>query len=86
MKHALFSDLEQSSFIPGEMGLGTNRQCIKVFGTEEEAIAHAAELIRNHVVYDADDPSEAVTDEEVLEEFQSCLEGMEYFHIYPVVE
>jgi hypothetical protein len=83
MAHALFSDLEQSAFMPGKIGGPT--QCVKVFKTEVAAIDFAADLIRKHVKYD-DGPSEAVTDDEVLEEFQSCLGGMEYFHIYPVVD
>ena len=67
------------------MGLGTQRQCIKVFETEDAAIAHAAELIRKHVVYE-DEPRTAEDPEEILEEFQSSLNGMEYFHVYPVVD
>jgi len=85
MRHAIFSNLEQSSFIPGKMGLGTQRQCVKVFESEEDAIAHAAELIRNHVVYEGE-PSTAEDPEEILCEFQSSLGGCEFFHVYPVIE
>lgn len=81
MHFALISDLEQSSFIPGESGIGTQQECVKLFETHEAARNYAETLLTLHT-----DNIDIRESPNALETFQEMLGSLEWFHIFPVVK
>lgn len=79
--HAPICDLEQSRLIDGETGIGTGQQCVKLFHSANQAEAYAVNLIRNNV-----DDIDIRESPQVLEDFQFSIGGLEWFHIFAVVE
>lgn len=82
-KYALLNDLDQSRFHE-ERGIGGPGQCVKIFDNHTLALQFAVSEIVSRPEYEDDDSDP--TPEQILEDFQDGLGGLEYFHLREVVE
>lgn len=78
--------LDESELVEGHKGPGSTEACVKVFPSESEAIKFAADILRTHLPADGWEEMGEMDDDDLLDEFQSSLNGFEYFRIYPVVD
>lgn len=81
MKHAIHSDLADSSFM--KQGIGSVHGCVRIFDSKQDAEQFAETLIKLKVT--PLNPSDFGV-ETYLGAFQESLESYECFEILPVVE